>query len=263
MTDYRQLEERFSTDLGLHRRPVAVTSMNALPPNIAKFAGTVPSGCSFWRLASEGRTFYTVPSDHYNCAVGAYTHNISLPPDREHELPATLSFMTGLGYIRMEEVPGIPRLPATPVAVVYAPLGETPVAPRRRDLLRTCGRGDAAAGVGDPGRSGRQNQHAGPTDLYGSAGGDGDGNGGEYRVCREPRLHGHRARRAVCDHPRQVPRADCRRDGRDQKGESRAPGVPHRTARAADVFLDRGVRRGPGSVACGGRVPRAASRGAP
>lgn len=129
MTDYRQLEERFSTDLGLLRRPVAVASINTVPQNIEKFAGTVPSGCSFWRLASEGRAFYTVPSDHYNCAVGAYTHNIPLPPDREQELPATLGFMTGLGYIRMEEVPGIPRLPVPPVAVVYAPLGDTPVRP--------------------------------------------------------------------------------------------------------------------------------------
>ena len=129
MRDYRQLEERFAADLGLQRRPVAVASMDTVPRNVSKFSGTAPSGCSFWRLASEGQTFYTVPSDHYNCAVGAYTHNIPLPPDREKELPETLGFMTGIGYIRIEEVPGIPRLPVTPVAVVYAPLGDTPVPP--------------------------------------------------------------------------------------------------------------------------------------
>ena len=129
MTDYRQLEELFSRNLGLERRPVAITSMSAVPEKVSRFTGTVPSGCSFWRLASEGRTFYTEPADHYNCAIGAYTHNISLPPDREQELPATLSFMTDAGYIRMEEVPGLPRLVMTPVAVVYAPLAETPVDP--------------------------------------------------------------------------------------------------------------------------------------
>ena len=129
MTDYRQLEERFFMNLRLERRPVAITSMGVTPRNVLKFSGTVPSGCTFWRLASEGRTFYTVASDHYNCAIGAHTHNIPLPPDREQELPATLSFMTGAGYIRMEEVPGIPRLPATPTAIVYAPLADTPVAP--------------------------------------------------------------------------------------------------------------------------------------
>lgn len=129
MNDYRQLEERFAAHLGLHRRPVAIASTDTVPAGVAKFEGTVPSGCTFWRLASEGDTFYTVPSDHYNCAVGAYTHNIPLPPDREHELPGTLDFMTGIGYIRMEEVPGIPRLPASPTVIVYAPLGDTPVEP--------------------------------------------------------------------------------------------------------------------------------------
>jgi uncharacterized protein (DUF169 family) len=80
-------------------------------------------------MASEGRTFFTVPSDHYNCAVGSYTHNIPLPPERARELDETLGFMGGIGYLRMEEVPGIPVLPTTPGAIVYAPLGDTPVDP--------------------------------------------------------------------------------------------------------------------------------------
>jgi uncharacterized protein (DUF169 family) len=37
--------------------------------------------------------------------------------------------MGTLGYVKMEEVPGIPRLPEPPGAVVYAPLGDTPVDP--------------------------------------------------------------------------------------------------------------------------------------
>jgi uncharacterized protein (DUF169 family) len=37
--------------------------------------------------------------------------------------------MTTIGYLRMEEVPGIPQLPATPDVVLYAPLGDTPVDP--------------------------------------------------------------------------------------------------------------------------------------
>lgn len=74
----------------------------------------------------RGRTFYTLPSDHYNCPIGAYTHNIPLPPDRAEELTEILGFMTSIGYVRMEEVPGIPRLPSTPGTVVYAPLGDTP-----------------------------------------------------------------------------------------------------------------------------------------
>ena len=129
MTDYRLLEQQLSSDLRLTRRPIAIAFRETPPPGVSRFIGTAPSGCSFWRMASEGRTFFTVPSDHYNCPIGSYTHNIPLPPARAGELEATLGFMTDIGYLRMEEVPGIPVLPRTPAAVIYAPLGDTPVDP--------------------------------------------------------------------------------------------------------------------------------------
>jgi uncharacterized protein (DUF169 family) len=123
------MEQLLSETLGLPRRPVAVTFREAPPVGVIKFAGTEPSGCSFWRIAAQGRTFYTVPTDHYNCAIGSHTHNIPLAPERAQELEQTISFMTGIGYIRMEEVPGIPRLPQTPGVIIYAPLGDTPLDP--------------------------------------------------------------------------------------------------------------------------------------
>jgi uncharacterized protein (DUF169 family) len=129
MVNWEDLETRFAARLALGRRPVAVTFLDAEPSGIPKFFGTEPAGCSFWRLAAEGRTFYTVPADHFNCAVGAYTHNIQLPPDRVQETEATLGMMFNLGYVRPEEVAGIPRLPNEPAAVVFAPLGDAPVAP--------------------------------------------------------------------------------------------------------------------------------------
>lgn len=129
MTNYRQLEQHLSSELKMTRRPIAIAFRQDVPSGVSKFVGRVPSGCTFWRLASEGNTFYTVPSDHYNCPIGAYTHHIALPPERAKELEETLGFMAGIGYVRMEEVPGIPVLPATPAAVIYAPLGDTPVDP--------------------------------------------------------------------------------------------------------------------------------------
>jgi len=129
VTDYGRLERKLSSDLGLARRPVAVAFRDAPPAGVPQFKGSVPSGCSFWRLAAEGGTFYTVPSDHYNCPIGAYTHNIPLPPARATELQDTLGLMVSIGYVSMAEVPGIPILPKPPAAVVYAPLGETPVDP--------------------------------------------------------------------------------------------------------------------------------------
>ena len=129
MVDYRVMEQRLTEILRLQRRPVAVTFRDTPPAGVPKFTGTEPSGCSFWRIAATGRSFYTVAGDHYNCAIGSYTHNLPLPQDRTLELDQTLSFMSGLGYIKMEEVPGIPRLPRSPGVVIYTPLGDTPVAP--------------------------------------------------------------------------------------------------------------------------------------
>jgi len=129
MANWKELERQFTARLSLTRRPVAVRFLDAEPAGIPKFSGTEPAGCSFWRLAAEGRVFYTVPADHYNCAVGAYTHNIQLPPDRIQETETTLGLMFNIGYVRPEEVPGIPRLPKEPAAIVFAPLADTPIAP--------------------------------------------------------------------------------------------------------------------------------------
>jgi len=126
---WKDLEARLNTFLVLARRPVAVAFLDARPPGIERFTGTEPAGCSFWRVAAEGRVFYTVPEDHFNCPLGSYTHNIALAPEREKEGRQTLQMMFDLGYVRPEEIPHVSRLKKTPAAVVYAPLGEAPVAP--------------------------------------------------------------------------------------------------------------------------------------
>jgi uncharacterized protein (DUF169 family) len=129
MPDYQALESRFQQILNLKRRPVAVAFRAEVPEGTEQFSGSEPAGCSFWRLAAEGRTLSTLPSDHYNCPIGSYTHNIPLPDNRAKDLPAVLETMVSLGYLKMEEVPGIPVLPETPKNIVFAPLGDTPVDP--------------------------------------------------------------------------------------------------------------------------------------
>lgn len=129
MMDCARIEQHLTMHLTLKHRPVAVTSLKTPPPGIDKYEGVQPSGCSFWKLASDGRAFYTVAADHYNCPIGSHTHNIPLPAERARELDDTLRFMASVGYLRMDEVPGIPRLPETPGVIVYAPLAETPVDP--------------------------------------------------------------------------------------------------------------------------------------
>jgi uncharacterized protein (DUF169 family) len=176
MASWAEVEQGMRSVLSLSRRPVAVAFRDAPPVGVPAFAGTAPSGCSFWRLAADGRAFYTVPGDHYNCPIGSHTHAITLPPPRASELEQTLGFMAGLGYVRMEEVPGIPRLPRPPGAIVYAPLAETPVDP---DVVLVAGRPgrlmllmEAAGHAGvatQPGWLGRPTCMALPAALAGGA----------------------------------------------------------------------------------------------
>ena len=128
MPDYRAIEEKIQSLLGSQRRPVAVSFLDAVPEGVAQFRGSQPSSCSFWRLAAGGQVFYTVPSDHLNCPVGGYTHN-SLTPERMPELEQVLSLMSEIGYLRMEEIPGVFQLAMSPSAILYAPLGQTPGTP--------------------------------------------------------------------------------------------------------------------------------------
>lgn len=128
-TDWRELEQRILKAIKTGIRPVAVGFLDEEPAGVKKFAGTQPSGCSFWRIAAEGHTFYTIPEHHFNCAVGAYTHSIALSPAREKETEETLKMMFDLGYVKPEEVPQIPRLAKAPKAIVYSPLAEAPVDP--------------------------------------------------------------------------------------------------------------------------------------
>jgi uncharacterized protein (DUF169 family) len=129
MTDYAQIERRLTDVLRLTRRPVAIAFRDVPPEGVLPLSGSQPSSCSFWRLAAGGHVFYTVPSDHYNCPVGSLTHNIPLPSEREAELKNVLAMMWDIGYIRMDDIPGIARLPQSPSVTVYAPLSQTPAVP--------------------------------------------------------------------------------------------------------------------------------------
>jgi len=109
--------------LGLRRMPIKIGFLDAPPPSLARWVGgPVAAGCVFWDRAMEGKSFYTLPSDHWNCAVGSHTHKIGLPADRGNELGATIGFMVETRYLDAAEVPGIPTLDKEPGAVAYAPV---------------------------------------------------------------------------------------------------------------------------------------------
>ena len=118
------MSEKIQQLLNLETPPVTVTFHDAQPDNIPHTEKVEASGCTYWRRAAEGKTFYTEASDHYNCPIGCYTHNVALPDAQMEELESTLGLMGELGYITMEEVPGIPTRENSFKNAVYAPLAD-------------------------------------------------------------------------------------------------------------------------------------------
>ncbi len=118
------MSEQIQQLLNLETAPVAITFHDVPPDNIPQTEKVEASGCTYWRRAAEGKIFYTEASDHYNCPIGCYTHNVELPPTQAEELQNTLGLMGELGYISMEEVPGIPRREVPFQNAVYSPLAD-------------------------------------------------------------------------------------------------------------------------------------------
>ena len=113
--------------LGLRTPPIAIGFLEVEPQGLPRWNdGSVPAGCSFWEKAMAGGTFYTLPSDHFNCAVGCHTHRLSLPPDRRSELTDAAQMMVGAGYLLPADVLSMPTLSKTPAAIAYAPVDGAP-----------------------------------------------------------------------------------------------------------------------------------------
>ena len=96
---YAELGSRLESLLELGPHPVAITFLDEVPEDISRVKVAGPASCSYWKLASEGEVFYTTSEDHLNCTVGAYTHGVPLPPEKEAELKSTVGVMIDLCYI--------------------------------------------------------------------------------------------------------------------------------------------------------------------
>ncbi len=115
--------------LALRSRPVAIKFQAAAPVGVPRIKAAALSGCTYWRSAAEGHTFFTEASDHYGCPIGSYTHGIDLPEQTAKELEGLVGTMVQLEYLNMSEVPGIPRRGEAFGVAIYAPLTDVAFAP--------------------------------------------------------------------------------------------------------------------------------------
>lgn len=118
------MSEQLQELLELDTAPIAVSFHESQPNDVSRVDKVEASGCTYWKRASEGKSFYTEASDHYNCPIGCYTHNVELPDEQMKELENTLGLMGELSYISMDEVPGIPTRDEAFQNAVYSPLAD-------------------------------------------------------------------------------------------------------------------------------------------
>ncbi len=129
MTETAVIERRLRELLGLAHAPVAVTFTAAPPAGAERVEAPAVSGCTYWKMAGEGRAFHTVAEDHHGCPIGAHTHHAPLTPEKAKELEGLIGTMVGLQYLKIEEVPHIPRRAAPLEVATYAPLSDAPAPP--------------------------------------------------------------------------------------------------------------------------------------
>lgn len=108
--------------LTLRSQPVAIKFQDTAPEGVSQIESAALSGCTYWKVAAEGRTFYTTASDHFGCPIGSYTHGIDLPEETAKQLEGMVGTMVQLEYINMAEVPGISQLGEKFGVAIYAPL---------------------------------------------------------------------------------------------------------------------------------------------
>lgn len=129
MSDYQKLASELSNSLKLSQPPIAISLCDTPPAGIPAFDGVVPAGCSFWQVAAT-RMFFTSTKDHELCSIGVHTHHLAEPsPSHQPELQAALEAMSGLDYVRAEEVAAIPVVEREVRHVAYGPLAEFPIDP--------------------------------------------------------------------------------------------------------------------------------------
>ena len=126
MEQFKSMAEQLTAALELKFTPVAVHFSDEPLSGYAPPTQPAAAGCQFWELGAV-KALATTASDHANCSIGVYTHNLTdAPASQQSELEQTLAAMSGLDYVRSEEIAAIPAMQSASKHVCYAPLNECP-----------------------------------------------------------------------------------------------------------------------------------------
>ena len=126
--DTQKAISTLASSLGLPRPPIGLAFVDQPPADIGRPDNSVPSACSFWRMA-ERDVFYASESEHLNCPIGVMTMGFKIPEDRQEEAGTIVDTMCQLEYITPEEANAIPSVPGDHKGIVYGPLAQMPVDP--------------------------------------------------------------------------------------------------------------------------------------
>jgi uncharacterized protein (DUF169 family) len=119
--DHRALGVELSSLLSLEHPPIAISFTDTPPAGVKKFAGTVPSSCTFWVNAFQD-AFYTEAKDHMNCSIGAVTHGFRAPDEVTPDQAEDCRLMCEAGWLAPEDIAHIPQVNKKGRFVAYSPL---------------------------------------------------------------------------------------------------------------------------------------------
>jgi uncharacterized protein (DUF169 family) len=122
--DHLDMGKKLDGLLGLRHAAIAIAFTDAPPAGMSRVRKAGPAGCSYWKMASDGETFYTTGDDHQSCPVGAYTHGVKLGAEKSAELQGMIGQMISLNYLQEAEIPQIPHRESAFAYAAYSPLKE-------------------------------------------------------------------------------------------------------------------------------------------
>ena len=128
IADLVRIASELQQHLHANLPPIGIAFRGEAPAGVPH-AAAGPASCAYWKRAADGEVFWTDAADHQGCPIGAHTHGVQMSEAKKQELMGLVETMVQLGYIRMEEVPGIPHRRAPLRVAVYGPLSRMPCPP--------------------------------------------------------------------------------------------------------------------------------------